>query len=98
MSVPENPTMKVERAAGMGFGIGIGTKLLVRLADGQPNPRFDERRLVELSSDARGSPIERRSHLQIRIGCVVRPRLVVGARLRQQVVLQEFVDTVGDGL
>ncbi len=63
----------------------------VRLGDGLPDGRLDQRLPVEPPLDHLGRPIQQRAQLQVAVG------LVVGAGLGQQVLLQEVVDGLGDG-
>ena len=87
--------MQFQRPLQLRPRLRVQPKVHVGLPDGVPNGSLHLRLPVELSRDPRRRPVQRRSHLQVRIGLGARARLVGRAGLRQQIVLQKIVDRLG---
>src|SRR5271156_4370256 len=89
----EHPAIDIQRALELSPCLGVYAEIHVGLRNGVSNGGFHSRLLGEFAFDSLGGAVERSADLEIGIGL----RLVGGAGLAQQIVLQKVVYGLGNG-
>ena len=95
--VPKRGRSQREGAFDVLPSLRVQAQIQICSTDGLADGSLDKRLLKELAAYPRRRAVERGPHLQIGIGCGVRPGLLSDAGLRQQILLKKLGDRFRDG-